>query len=455
MRSRRFALVATSAATAFAALLPPAGAAGPVAFGPIVRVTTPGASNCPVEGEPDVVVTKAGTWVGYNDDHDCLYPVVSELTRLTTVQLLPAGGGKPKVVPLKPLKAGDYLSGDPALAPDPKGDGVYLATLYAHASGGVTIEMFRISPSLTVRHVPSPAVHAPAQSSDDKEFIASDTNPRSRYRGRVYLAWDDFAQLGVVFRAFTGSGWTPPVRLATEPGKPDVAVAPNGDVAIAYETSTGVVARVSRDGGRSFGRSVVAITGGEPGRADPSCPLRPTVGTRQRATKAVRAAFDAAGRLHVVAAVNTTGTPSAGVVAGGASSVVHAVSANRGATFTSAPVGEATAVRFHPAIAPTPSGGVAVAWLQVADVAATSYDAYLAVAARGSRSFGPPVRVSAAAATFPSAMEAMLNSNCYGIGDYIGLATSKRGVVVAWPTTDDKTRPHTDSDVLVREAILR
>lgn len=441
-------------AFALAALLHPAGAAGnSVSLGPVVRITTPGASNCPAEGEPDVATTKAGTWVGYNDDHDCLYPVVAQLARLTSVQLIPAKGA-PRYVHLDPLQPGDYFSGDPALTPDPRSDGVYLATLYGRASGGTSIEVFRISRSLKVTHLPSPAGLSGTSSSDDKEFIGSDTSPRSRYRGRVYLVWDDFQTSKTMFRAFTGTRWASPVVLANATGKPDVAVAPNGTVAVAYETSQGVAVRVSRNGGASFDDPTVAIVGNEPGRSDPSCPLRPTVGTRQRATKAVHAAYDAAGRLHVVAAVNTGTLPSAGIVAGGASSVVHAVSPD-GEDFTQATIGESTAVRFHPAIAPTPSGGVAVAWLEVADVTATTYDAYVAVSARGAKSFGKAVRLSTAASTFPSAMEAMANANCYGIGDYIGLAPTARGVVAAWPTTDAQTKPQVDSDVLVREAILR
>lgn len=454
---RRVLLMAASATVLAALSTTGSGAAGApaVTLGPVVRIETPGESTCPVEGEPDVVVTRAGTWVAYNDDHECVYSYyLGQMRRLTSLQLVPAGGGAPRYVErLLPTRSDETLFGDPALAPDPHGDGVLLATMYSDSADDVTMEVFRVTPSLSVTRLPSSAIHPPGSNVSDKEFLATDTNRRSRWFGRAYLAWDDFFSVRSVFRAFDGRRWLPHVEIG-ELGKPDVAVAPDGTVAVAYETGLGVAVRLSRDGGRTFGRPSEAIRGGNPGRLDPQC-IRATVGPRQRATKAVRAAYDSLGRLHVVAAVGPPGfVPTVGAAVGGSSDVVHAVSAN-GSTWRTTTLGTASAVRFHPAVAPTPSGGVAVAWLETADDLHTTYDAYLAVAPRGSQAFGRPVRLSVAPATFPSAMEAQLNSGCYGIGDYIGLATSPRGVVAAWPTTDDTTTPHVDSDVLVREAILR
>jgi hypothetical protein len=51
-------------------------------------------------------------------------------------------------------------------------------------------------------------------------------------------------------------------------------------------------------------------------------------------------------------------------------------------------------------------------------------------------------------------MEAIGNSNCYGIGDYIGMTTTPGGVATVWPTTDTDT-PGVDSDVLLRPATPR
>src|SRR6059036_3640117 len=73
-----------------------------VTLGPAVRIQTPGSNptTCPVEGEPAVTVTSAGTWVAYNDDQGCPLNPVTQL-HLTSVQLVPARGGAPRYVQIK------------------------------------------------------------------------------------------------------------------------------------------------------------------------------------------------------------------------------------------------------------------------------------------------------------------------------------------------------------------
>jgi hypothetical protein len=454
--TRRVRWLAPLALAGAAVALAPAGAAGDsVTLKAPVRVTTEGTTACPAEGEPEVTVTSAGTWVGYNDDHECALD--PRLKRIVSVQLLPAGGGAARRVPLDgkagTLFANELLAGDPELMPDPRGGGGVVFTTLVVGSTGTTVEMFRISPKLAVTRLPSPSAGA-SGGSDDKEFAASDTGARSRYRGRLYVVWDDFDKIRTVFRAFDGKKWIAPVYLQPDIGKSDVAVAPNGDVAVSYETGDGIAVRVSRNGGRSFGGATVALRGTDPGRADPSCPLRPTVGTRQRAGKSGRVAYDSRGHLHVVASFKAPADVGVGAGTGGTGAIWHAEYDGRrwGEGYQVTP--ENTAVQWAPAIARTPKGGVAVAWLQTADAAMATYDAYLAVLKGGARSFARPVKISPAAATFASAMEAEGNSNCYGIGDYIGLAPSPKGVVAVWPTTEG-TLPGVDSDVYAREAIIK
>ncbi|MCA1823425.1 MAG: glycoside hydrolase, partial [Frankia sp.] len=241
---------------------------------PVVRIQTPtGLALCPAESEPEATWTSAGTWVAYNDLRECGFnPLIS---RVTGVQLIPARGGAPRFVELPTAPLGEAYSGDPELMPDPRGDGsVVLTTLYSNGSG-LTLGMFRITPALQVTRLPSPSRTSGA--SDDKEFAAVDTSPRSKYRGRMYVAWDDFAasNVAVEVRAYAGH-WLDLVKVATGTGAPDLAVAPNGTVAVAYEAGdTGVAVRISRDGGRSFGDPSIALRGGSPGRRDPGCPLRP------------------------------------------------------------------------------------------------------------------------------------------------------------------------------------
>src|SRR3954447_26801106 len=91
------------------AVLAPASGASPasIALGPIVRITTPGTSLCPAEGEPETTRTRLGIWVAYNDDHQC--PWLPTMTRIEEVQLVPAQGA-PKFIPLD-APAGQLVGG--------------------------------------------------------------------------------------------------------------------------------------------------------------------------------------------------------------------------------------------------------------------------------------------------------------------------------------------------------
>ena len=431
-----------------------------VTLGPTIRVQTPGQSvaTCPVEGEPTVAVTSVGTWVAYNDDQGCPANPVAHL-HLTSVQLITGNGSK--YVPIA-AAGGGYLSGDPALAPDPNHSGsVLLANLeYIAKTGAIVVTAYRISPSLHVIPLPSPHVDG---TFDDKEFMASDTSARSRFRGRTYVAWDqiDGKAPGVWVRSFDGHSWLKPIRVFNSSGFPDVAVAPNGDVAVAWIGTDGSYVAVSHNGGRTFGSAVRALAGGDPGRLDPACPLRPTVGIRQRVIGEPRLAWDAHNVLHVVASLNPSPLPvdvrpPGALGVGGSAVVLHATSTD-GRHFThQTPVASVTgAEQFDPAIAPTPRGGVAVEWLQTSTAPETTYDSYLTVLPPQSQNFSQPLRLSTASSLFPSAMEAFGNSDCYGIGDYTGLSMTATGVVATWPTTDKTATPGFDTDVLVRSAVIR
>ncbi|MDP9102093.1 MAG: hypothetical protein M3N21_08110 [Actinomycetota bacterium] len=462
--SRRAAVLGLAVVAAATALAAPTAARPPlVTLGPAVRIQTPGQTvmTCPIEGEPAVAVTSAGTWVGYNDDQGCPLNPTAHL-HLTSLQLVPAAGGAPRYVPVA-AAAGGYLSGDPALAPDPVHPGsVLLAGLEAMASGDIDVTVYRVSPGLTWTRLPGPHVSG---TFDDKEFMASDLSRRSRWRGRTYLAWDQTSgtKPGVIVRAFDGRAWLPPVRVFDSSGFPDIAVAPDGTVAVAWVGADGSYVSLSHDGGATFGKGVRALTGGEPGRLDPACPLRPTVGIRQRVLAEPRLAWDARNVLHVVTslapvtAVSSLAgrTPgSAGV--GGTGVIWHTTTRDGQAFSAQVPVAaESPTVQFDPAVAATPAGGVAVEWLSTSPDPQTTYDAFLAVLSPGGRAFSGPVRLSESPSTFPSAMEAVGNSDCYGIGDYTGLAPTATGVTAVWPTSEHVATPQIDTDVLMRPATVR
>jgi hypothetical protein len=450
---RRKALAATALAAAVGTAFAPSGHAGatPLALGHIVRITTPGVSLCPAEGEPETTATRMGTWVAYNDDHQC--PWLPTLTRIEEVQLVPAQGGPPKFIPLDGPK-GQVVSGDPDLAPAPDG-GVYVATLWtAPNEGALSLRILHVDRHLHVSELPTPSFHG-SNNSDDKEFIAVDTRPGSPYAGRLYVVWDDFAAAGsTVLRAWDGKRWLKPVVLQPGTGAPDVAVGPGGAVAVAMEDGNGggALVRVSHNGGRTFGNAVLAIKGGEPGSLDPSCPLRPTVGVRQRAMMGPRLAYDRAGALHVVASTGAFLDIAPATVTGEAV-VRHAVL--RGRVVHSEPITAPSAdEQWAASLAALPHGGIAVSWLQTNGPGHATYDAWIAVQRAGSHSFSAPQRLSPTSSEFPAATEAVGNSNCYGIGDYIGMVTTSTGVAVVWPSTAG-ARPGVDSDVLLRPAHLR
>jgi hypothetical protein len=432
---------------------------GSVRLGPLLRVQTPGGTpiSCPFESEPEIAHTKAGTWVGYNDDTGCPWLGSAGVVqfRLTGVQLIPANGGPRRVVALPTDDRVQYYSGDPDLAEDPRGDGGVLLASLVGTPKGTQLAVVRIPPKGRASLLPSPSMGE--FPSDDKEYLATDTSPRSRFHGRTYLAWDDFGSGKVTVRAFDGKRWRDPVKIGDVAGQPDVAVAANGDVAVAYSTDAGVAVRVSTDGGESFSDRVTVLKGKGPGRDDPSCPLRPTIAQRQRANKSPHVTWDRRGRLHVVASLSTTSTlgmetGSVGVVTGGEGSILHAVSTDRGATFTKQSIvgsAETSEVQWAPAIAALPDGGVAVSYLQTAET--TSYDAFVAIEPVGARRFRTPVLLSEGHGPMPAATEGVGNSNCYGIGDYTGLASTPDGVVADWPTTVGVETSFVDSDIAVRQ----
>jgi hypothetical protein len=452
---RRAAHAGAAAAIAgLVALLAPSSVASStaLALGPIVRITTPGTSLCPAEGEPEVTRTRLGIWVAYNDDHQC--PWLPSMTRIEEVQLVPAQG-RPTFIPLD-APAGQLVGGDPDLTPGPDG-GVYVSTLWSGApgEGSLSVHILRIDSSLHVSTLPTPSFHK-SNNSDDKEFIAVDRDPKSPYFGRLYVVWDDFDLAKTVLRAWDGKRWSKPVMLEDGIGAPDVAVGPGGTVAVAMEGPNGgdALVRISHTGGGHFGKPITAIRGGgDPGFVDPSCPLRPTVGVRQRAMLGARVAFDADGDIHVVAATGAYIRLSTDAISS-AAVVRHAVVRNGRVVHSERVTSPTSDEQWAGSLAALPTGGIAVSWLQTNGAGRDTYDAWAAVEPAGARHFASPQRLSLTSSKFPAAMEAVGNSNCYGIGDYIGMTTTPSGVAAVWPTTDTDT-PGVDSDVLLRTATPR
>jgi hypothetical protein len=425
-------------------------------LGPTVRLTTPGLTACPAEGEPEVAANGTTIWVAYNDDHDC--PAKPGFQRGIGLQRLVSQSGSPTFIALKP-GAGETIASDPDLVVAPDG-GVYLSAIWFEPSGATVVKVMHVDQRLRQSVLPSPTLD-PRAGIDDKPFLAIAPDARGKYRGRVYVAWDDFTKYRSLFRAWDGRRWSAPVQIQGGTGSPDVASAPGGRVAVVTEDGAGhgAWAYISRDGGRTFGTQVKISGAEEPGVLDPSCPYDSTVGTRQRALMSTRAVFDRNGDLHVVLAVgarlqgSTNPSDLPGLSPGAA--VVEHVTVRGNRVISRVPVtSPTTAQQWAPAMALLPRGGIAVAWLETADAARTSYDAFIATLMPGERRFTPAERLSTQSSTFPALMEAEGNASCYGIGDYIGMAPTPTGLAVVWPTTAGDA-PGVDSDVLVRTAVQR
>ena len=94
---------------------------------------------------------------------------------------------------------------------------------------------------------------------DDKQWMAGDANPASPFHGRIYAAWDDgstmrFARTldGGATWIGTGTNTVAATSLSTSSFSPEINVAANGKVYIAWISGGTVNLLVSTDGGDSF-----------------------------------------------------------------------------------------------------------------------------------------------------------------------------------------------------------
>jgi len=103
---------------------------------------------------------------------------------------------------------------------------------------------------------------------DDKQDAVGDNNPASPYYGRVYSCWDDGAALRFARTTNQGASWqgtganAPGSLLASDSYLPDMAVSPNGTIAIFWMGGSNTIKMVrSFDGGNSFTAPVVIASG--------------------------------------------------------------------------------------------------------------------------------------------------------------------------------------------------
>jgi hypothetical protein len=120
-----------------------------------------------------------------------------------------------------------------------------------------------------------PAIANTQELHTDKELIAADGNPKSRYKGSVYMVWNQGSS-GCATEPHPGAAmfsrsrnggvtWSTPVALAIGcAGAPMPAVAANGDLYVAWlgcdAGHAQEVVRKSTDGGSNFGPATVAAS---------------------------------------------------------------------------------------------------------------------------------------------------------------------------------------------------
>jgi hypothetical protein len=143
-----------------------------------------------------------------------------------------------------------------------------------------------ILPGYPVNVTDAAGFPASAGNSNDKQWIAADHSHRSPFRDQLYIVWTRFAATGTVvhttFSTDQGLTWSPALTLSAAAGEGFVwpshnAVAPNGDVYVAYHsqprftgrnpdgTSGQVFVLRSTDGGATYPQKTLAYT---PGNAD-------------------------------------------------------------------------------------------------------------------------------------------------------------------------------------------
>jgi len=156
------------------------------------------------------------------------------------------GGATWSAILIPPMPAGYVWAGDPSLAFDSQGR-LFLAHLgFFVANGGLDVMVTRINPATGAVIAGPFRVSTTGQTNalgNDKEWLAADRFIGSGFQDRLYCSWTEFNPGGTrVLTSFSsnqGVNWSVPLQLGTSAIEGFVwpthnAVAPNGDVYVAY-----------------------------------------------------------------------------------------------------------------------------------------------------------------------------------------------------------------------------
>src|SRR5262249_26476486 len=141
----------------------------------------------------------------------------------------------------------DRFAGDTDLKFD--GQGRLFWSNLAGSGGNRGLSMSQINPT-TGANITSTRI---SNTTDDKAFLAIDTNPDSPFLNTIYVVWDRYRTLDmsdmpeVVLSRSTNQAvtWSTPLQLSKASVEgyvwpSDVSVAPNGDVYVAYHSQPGL-----------------------------------------------------------------------------------------------------------------------------------------------------------------------------------------------------------------------
>jgi len=394
-----------------------------------------------LQSETTIAVSGQNIVVGYNDEGD-------------HVSYSTDGGSTWRQSRLSTYPGVLATSGDPVVAAGPN-NRFYHSFLAGNTLGQSTIGVARSDNGGASWSAPTNAtatVTGTLGGFHDKEWMAVDNHPASRFRGNVYVSWTMFSPQtsSIRFVRSTDGGLTWSQAMAvTELSQQDnlaeqvvqgsfIATGPGGEVYVAWYDSrvNGIRLRQSLDGGATFSDPVTALS-----------PVGFTFSVYLTGN------FDVPAFPQI--AVDSSSGPSRGTVyvtanaltSAGHMDVFLTRSSDGGATW-SAPLrvnNDATTTdQFMPAIAVAENGNVGVAFYDRRNDPDNNslVDVYLAVSSDSGRTFFTNQRVTTA--NWP-VLPTPLGFRAGYHGDYIQMAVAGNNFYVAWG--DDRSGQ--DPDVYV------
>jgi hypothetical protein len=341
------------------------------------------------------------------------------------------------------LPAGATVMTDPTVAWD-DANNVYLVGLTGYNPptwDAIGIVIYKSTDRGKTWSAPNPIHNS---SSDDKQWVAGDGNPKSPHRGNVYAVWDDVGGMDFARTTDHGATWVgaggAPAGGVIQTGSyyPEITVSDDGVVYVVSIGGSQIGMIVSTDGGNSFQPAANPASGVTTLEAS-----LPNIGGF--------AEFSPNGTFRVITDPSVAAFGETVVVAWpdyreGAARIYHAHSHDRGATWTTGAAGEpllktyvqANFQHFHPQMEVNPAGVFGCAFYEFGPKPTNwLIDVIVAQSHDRGKSFHPKTVTDQPWNPALDAPWSHGNPSVTFIGDYFGLAASKRDFLPVW--TDTRT----------------